>query len=86
MQGKTRRTVMAASILLIIFGLLFTLFIIDQPKEEADKPGVFVGVDVAYGDENVVYTIANAVSGYANLIVMGSLNVTQDTAALTRVC
>ena len=45
-----------------------------------------MGVDVAYGNETAVYEVADAVAGYANLIVIGSLNVTEDTAALTRVC
>ncbi|HLN89248.1 MAG TPA: hypothetical protein VK253_04215 [Candidatus Binatia bacterium] len=50
------------------------------------KPDVLVGVDVGYGDANTVYTIANAVSGYANLIVIGSTEVTANTTALTNVC
>ncbi len=43
-------------------------------------------MDVAYGNETDVYAIADAVYGYANLIIVGSLNVTENTAALTRVC
>ena len=50
------------------------------------KPDVFVGVDVGYGNANSVYAIANAVSGYANLIILGSLEVTTNTTALTNVC
>lgn len=87
MQGKTRRIVLATSVFLIVFGLIIALFIVDSPsKQVVNKPDVFVGVEVAYGDENAVYTVANAVLGYANLIVLGSLKVTQDTEALTRVC
>jgi hypothetical protein len=71
------------SLVLILFSLAGTNFL---PQKAVSKPDVFVGVDVAYGNETDVYTVADAVSGYANLIVIGSLNVTQDTAALTRVC
>ena len=53
-----------------------------QPKQ----PNVLVGVDVGYGDESDVYKVADAVQGYANLIIIGSLTVTNDTAKLTRVC
>ena len=55
-------------------------------KEVADEHGVFVGVDVAYGDENDVIRVADAVAGYANLIVLGSLNLTMDTTKLTKAC
>jgi hypothetical protein len=55
-------------------------------KQTANEPDVFVGVDVGYGDENEVYKVADAIQGYANLIIIGSLKVTNDTAKLTRVC
>jgi hypothetical protein len=72
---------------LLVLVLLFTLAGADlQSQKTASKPSVFVGVDVAYGNETDVYAVADAVYGYANLIIVGSLNVTQDTAALTRVC
>jgi hypothetical protein len=87
-KGKCRgRIAIIVSALLLIFGLLLTLLgVVLLAKEVVEKPNAFVGVDVAYGDENDVYRIANTVSGYANLIVIGSLNVTENTAALTRVC
>ncbi len=82
-----RRTVLAVLVVLLVFGLLFVHIATNQPsKETADSPDVFVGVDVGYGDENDVYKVADVVAGYANLIVLGALNVTKDTAALTRVC
>jgi hypothetical protein len=72
---------------LLVFVLLFTLAGVNLLSQNVEsKPDAFVGVDVAYGNETDVYTIADAVSGYANLIIVGSLNVTQDSAALTRVC
>ncbi len=71
----------------LVFGLLLTLFGADLLiKEVTGKPGVFVGVDVAYGDENDVIKVADAVAGYANLIVLGSLNVTMNTTKLTKAC
>jgi hypothetical protein len=72
----------------LVFILLFTVIGIDLLTRQPTKkePNIFSGVDVGYGDENDVYKVANAVSGFANLIVIGSTRVTNDTAALTRVC
>src|SRR5208283_5413268 len=82
-----RKTVAAFFAVLLVFALLFTLAGEDLLSQKpASEPSVFVGVDVAYGSESAVYAVADAVYGYANLIIVGSLNVTQDTAALTRVC
>ena len=82
-----RRTAAAFFAVLLVFALLFTLAGEDLLSQKAaSKPEVFVGVSVAYGNETTVYAVADAVYGYANLIIVGSLNVTQDTAALTRVC
>jgi len=82
-----RRTAGTVIAVLLVFVLLFTLAGEDLLSQKAaSKPTVFVGVDVAYGNETAVYAAANAVYGYANLIIVGSLNVTEDTAALTRVC
>ncbi len=49
-------------------------------------PDVFVGVDVGFGNETYVYRVADALKGYANLIIIGSLNVTVNATTLTRVC
>ncbi len=82
-----RRTVVAVLAVLLVLALLFTLAGADlQSQKAASKPAVFVGVDVAYGNESDVYAVADAVYGYANLIIVGPLNVTENTAALTRVC
>jgi hypothetical protein len=43
-------------------------------------------VDVGFGDEEDVYRVANALEGQSNLIIIGSTDVTTDTAKLTRVC
>jgi hypothetical protein len=72
---------------LLVLALLLSLVGEDlQAQKAASRPAVFVGVDVAYGNETAVYAVADAVYGYANLIIIGSLNVTTNTAALTRVC
>ena len=82
-----RRRTAAVLAVLLVLALLFTLAGIDlQSQKTASKPAVFVGVDIAYGNETDVYAVADAVYGYANLIIVGSLNVTENTAALTRVC
>ena len=84
MRRRTAATVLAA---LLVLALLFTFIGVDlQAQKAASEPAVFVGVDVAFGNETAVYTVADAVYGYANLIIIGSLKVTQDTEALTRVC
>jgi hypothetical protein len=73
---------------LLVFVLLGALLGLDmlQERRMMNTPNVFVGVDVGYGDETTVYNIASAISGYANLIIIGSLKVTTNTTALTRVC
>jgi hypothetical protein len=82
-----QKTAIAVSTGLLIIALLFAFVGANLlTNETTSKPQVFLGVDVAFGDEDTVYTIANAVSGYANLIVLGSLTVTNDTEVLTRVC
>ena len=73
--------------LLLVFGLLITFVRFDLFAENTtNQPDVFVGVDVAYGDEKAVYSVADAVAGYANLIIIGSTDVTANTTQLTRVC
>jgi len=75
------------SAVLLIFGLLSTLilanFLVREGKGEID---VFVGVDIGYGDENDAIKLVDKVEDYVNLIVLGSLIVTNNTAKLTRVC
>jgi len=90
MWGKnTRRNITVFSALLLVFGLLLTLIgttlLIKEQPNAGDYP-VYVGIDVAYGDEAAVYKLVDAVQGSINLIVLGSLNLTTDTTKLTRVC
>ena len=88
--GKNaRKNALIISALLMVFGLLVTLIgaaLLIRNIADADDQPVYVGIDVGFGDEEDVYKIADAVEGYVNLIVLGSLNVTTDTAKLTRVC
>lgn len=81
------RSILAVFAALLIVVLLATVvgvqLLFQKPTGE---PDVFIGVDVGYGDANAVYTIANAVSGYDNLIIIGSLEVTSNTTELINVC
>jgi hypothetical protein len=47
---------------------------------------VFVGLDIGYGDEHTATSLVDEVSDYVNLIILGSLELTRNTQALTRVC
>lgn len=86
---STRGILVAISVSLLILGFLFAFLganlILDAPTT-VEIPTVFVGVDVGYGDEKDIYKVADAIEGYANLIIIGSLAVTEDTEALVRVC
>jgi len=55
-------------------------------KTDSKNQGVFIGVDVAYGDENTIYRIADATRGFTNLIIVGSTEVTSNTSKLIEVC
>ena len=87
---SSHSNVVVVSAILLIVGLLSAFLGADlllKDNRSIDcPPAVFVGVDVGYGNETDVYKTADAVEGYANLIIIGSLDVTEDVAALTRVC
>jgi hypothetical protein len=86
---KVRRNILVLSVPLLVFGLLVTLLgatLLIRNISDADDQPMYVGIDVGFGDEETVYKIADAVEGYVNLIILGSLNVTTDTAKLSRVC
>lgn len=86
-KTRGRRVIIIVSVVLLIFGLLLALLgVVFFTNEITRRPSTFVGIDIAYGGENDVYRIADAVSGYTNLIILGSTNVTQDSETLTRVC
>ena len=81
------KTILAVLGALLVFVLIvsavgFHFF----PQKPAGEPDVFIGVDVGYGDASAVYNVSDAVSGYANLIIVGSTDVTANTTELTKVC
>jgi hypothetical protein len=88
-RNHARRTLTAASVVLLVIGLLVSLLgaaLLARATAKTGDQRVYVGIDVAYDDEEAVYRLVNEVKGYVNLIILGSLNVTTDTAKLTRVC
>lgn len=88
-QGKVLKRKTAAvisAITLVVALLLISVGANLLTDEKQEEPTLFIGVDIASGDESCVYRVADAVAGVANLIIIGTLNVTQDTLALTRVC
>jgi len=83
-RRKTVLTLVSISIILaLIFGYVINNSLIQVTPTE---PKIFVGVDIGFGNETVVYNIADTLEGYANLIILGSLTITNDTPTLTRVC
>jgi hypothetical protein len=86
-QKRGRTTVVLVAVALLILGFVAALISVALfSRMPSTEPDVFVGVDVAYGDENAVYKVTEAVKGYANLIILGSLNVTTNTTKLVNVC
>lgn len=55
-------------------------------RKPTGTPNIFVGMSIGYGDEEVALKLIDQVANYVNLIILGSLDVTTDTEALTRVC
>jgi hypothetical protein len=43
-------------------------------------------MSIGYGDEEIALKLIDKAANYVNLIILGSLNLTMDTQALTRVC
>ena len=78
------------AVTLLVFVVLFAFvgadLLLNKPSRSTTKPDLFVGVDIGYGTEDDVRRVADAVTGYANLIILGSLDVTTNTTALTHVC
>ena len=83
-----RRILVAASAALVVVILLSVIVSINLLSDENEKspPNLYIGVDVGFGNETDVYNVADAVQGFANLIIIGSQTVTSDTAKLTNVC
>jgi hypothetical protein len=83
-----KRNYIFISVVALILAVLFGLVGADllSNRTSVAEPDVYFGVDVGFGDEADVYRVADAVQGYANLIIIGSTTVTTDTPKLTRVC
>jgi len=82
-----KQDLMAISAVLIAIGLLLAALgagiMISKPRV---APDVFVGLDIAYGDEETALKQIDKVADYVNLIILGSLDLTMNTENLTRVC
>ncbi len=74
------------AILIIVLVLAIVSAVILLPLKPKDKPEVLVGMDIAYGGEEAAISLIDEVEDYVNLIILGSLNLTTNTEALTRVC
>ena len=83
-----KRTLFTISTVALACVLVISFVVVDliSKKAPSKQPNVLVGVDVGFGNETDIYKVADAVQGYANLIIIGSLAVTNDTTKLTRVC
>ena len=87
-KNKTKhKSFIIVTAIFLSIGLLLTLIgaelLIRKPLVE---PDVFVGMDIGYGDEQTAIKLIDKVEDYVNLIILGSLQLTTDTEALTRVC
>jgi hypothetical protein len=59
-----------------------------SPKENASTvmPKVYIGVDLAYGNLTAVENQIDQMSGYTNLVVIGSTSITYNISQLNDVC
>jgi hypothetical protein len=67
----------------LIVVLVSTVLMAEKPAGETN---VFVGMDIAYGGEETANSLIDNISSFVNLVILGSLNLTTNTQALTRVC
>jgi hypothetical protein len=81
-------TAKSAAILLLILLIIvaFSALVLLTPPQTEKELDIFVGVDIGFGGVEDATRIIDAVSGYVNLVVVGSLNVTADTDRLTTIC
>ena len=83
----SHKSFIMVTIVFLSLGLFLTLLgtelLFSKPKFE---PDVFVGMDIGYGDEQTAIKLIDKVEDYVNLIILGSLKLTSDSEALTRVC
>ncbi len=80
----TKSIVILLLVLLLIFALAAVVLFVSRQNES--KVNVFVGIDIGFGNATDATKIIDEVSGYVNLVVVGSLNVTADSERLTTIC
>jgi hypothetical protein len=84
MSARYFKVISTVLILITLFSaLLVAEVIINKPADTID---IYVGLSIGYGDEETALKQIDKVANYVNLIILGSLNVTTDTRALSRVC
>src|SRR3972149_7149466 len=78
------------SIFLLVSLLIAALFLsygfLSTPPSRGNPPDVLVGVDVAYGDVEEIKKVADKVSSYTNLIVIGCSGITHNATKLNETC
>ena len=83
---KNRRIILITSTVLLTFVLLSALLFVHTFLADKPDTDVFIGIHIGYGDENDAIKIIDAVEGYVNLIILGSLQLTMDTPKLISIC
>jgi hypothetical protein len=78
-------------LIILLISLLITTFFLSYgflstPPSRGKSPDVLVGVDVAYGDVEEIKKVADQVSSYTNLIVIGCSGITNNATKLNETC
>jgi hypothetical protein len=78
-------------LIVLLVSLLITAFFLSYgflstPPSRGKSPDVLVGVDVAYGDVEEIKKVADQVSSYTNLIVIGCSGITNNATKLNETC
>jgi hypothetical protein len=71
----------------MIIGILVGLIAVEIVFiNSVDTTDIYFGLTIGYGDEQTALEQIDKVAGYVNLVILGSLDLTTDTAKLTLVC
>jgi hypothetical protein len=71
----------------MIIGILVGLIAVEIVFiNSVDTTDIYFGLTIGYGDEQTALEQIDKVAGYVNLVILGSLDLTMDTAKLTLVC
>lgn len=84
MQFRNFLIVLFYLFLVFSFALHYTFPVEDPPR--GSLPEVFVGVDVAYDDFAAIKRLADELSNYTNLFVIGSTGISYNTTLLYETC